>query len=619
MFDDKSKSFLLIFAVCMMVVVGLILFMFPQPRQEEAEVAVDREAGFHEAAAEAGLDFKMGFLTNEQGETFKINLYDHGCGVAVGDFNGDGHDDIYFLNQLGPNALFENRGDGTFARKTDEAGVALADRISNGATFADYDNDGDQDLFVTSTRGGNTLFRNRGNGTFEEVTDQAGLVHIGHSQTAAFFDYDNDGHLDLYVVNTAEWTSSNFDETSKYYIGKGQQGLTAVIDSPKEYNLLYHNNRDGTFTNVTEGSGLKGRGWASDVAIFDYDQDGWVDVFVTSMFGPDQLYRNLGNGTFADVTQDVLGRTSFGAIGSKVFDYNGDGKLDLLIVDMHSDMWMGLDYDHSSLIVAREFETEKFNYFFGLKTEIDSTLLQLENDLEGILDFRHDEVLFGNVLYKNLGDGKFEEVTEEANLETFWPWGVATGDFNNDGHEDVFMAAGMGYPFYYWPNYLMLNQGDGTFVDVADSRGIEPPTDGIYLDEKIQGGFATRSSRCAATADFNGDGRLEIVTNNFNHRPYYYRNSFPQKSYVAFRLTGTVSNRDAIGATITLTVGERKMVRLLQTAGGYLSQSSKVIHFGLDDLKQVDQAEIVWPSGRREVILKPELNKLHQITEPDET
>jgi hypothetical protein len=163
----------------------------------------------------------------------------------------------------------------------------------------------------------------------------------------------------------------------------------------------------------------------------------------------------------------------------------------------------------------------------------------------------------------------------------------------------------------------MLNQGDGTFVDVADACGIEPPAEGIYLDEKIQDRYAVRSSRCAATADFNGDGRLDIVTNNFNHLPYYYRNDFPPKNYIAFHLTGTESNRDAVGASVTLTVGERKIVRLLQTAGGYLSQSSKVLHFGLDDFEQIDQAEIVWPSGQRQVLPNPDLNVLHEITEPE--
>jgi hypothetical protein len=222
------------------------------------------------------------------------------------------------------------------------------------------------------------------------------------------------------------------------------------------------------------------------------------------------------------------------------------------------------------------------------------------------------------MLFRNRGDGRFEETTLQANLETFWPWSVATGDVDNDRDEDVFIAAGMGYPFYYWPNSLMLNQGNGAFVDAADSRGIEPPVEGIYLEEKIQDRFAVRSSRCAATADFDGDGRLDIVTNNFNHRPYYFRNAFPRQNYIAFRLTGTRSNRDAIGARVMLTVGDGRMVRLLTTTGGYLSQSSRVVHFGLGDAQQIDQAEIVWPSGRRQVIPDPELNRRHDVAEPDE-
>src|SRR5262245_15292258 len=161
---------------------------------------------FREIATDVGLTWKMHFLPNEQGEKFKINLYDHGAGLAVGDYDGDGRDDLYFCNQLGANALYRNRGDGTFADVTAAAGVGLADRVAVAATFADYDNDGDQDLFVTSTRGGNVLFRNKGDGSFEDVTKQAGLTHVGHSQTAVFFDYDGDGRLDLFLTNTAGWT-----------------------------------------------------------------------------------------------------------------------------------------------------------------------------------------------------------------------------------------------------------------------------------------------------------------------------------------------------------------------------------------------------------------------------
>src|SRR5205085_9462081 len=141
------------------------------------------------------------------------------------------------------------------------------------------------------------------------------------------------------------------------------------VFSPKEYNVLYHNNGDGTFTDVTEKAGLKGRGWAGDAVAFDYDGDGKTDLFVTSMFGRCQLYRNNGDGTFADVTLDVLGRTPWGGVGAKVFDADNDGRLDLFVVDMHSDMWMGVDYDHKSLDEARKYEKKKFNYYNGPRAE----------------------------------------------------------------------------------------------------------------------------------------------------------------------------------------------------------------------------------------------------------
>jgi len=165
-------------------------------------------SGFQDRAREAGIAFRMHDLPKEQGERFRINLYDHGSGLAVGDYDNDGHEDIYFLDQHGPNALYRNTGDGSFVDVTAQAGVALGDRISVAATFADYDNDGWPDLFVTSTRGGNVLFHNRGDGTFEDVTAKAGLSHVGHSQTPVFFDYDNDGYRDLFLTNTAHWTTT---------------------------------------------------------------------------------------------------------------------------------------------------------------------------------------------------------------------------------------------------------------------------------------------------------------------------------------------------------------------------------------------------------------------------
>ena len=419
----------------------------PKRVDKQEQVQAFSGPGFHERGRQCGLTFHMDFLPSEQGQNFKVNLYDHGCGVAVADFDGDGHDDVYLLNQLGANALFRNKGDGTFEDVTRKAGVGVGDRICVAAAFGDYDNDGYPDLYVTSTRGGNLLFHNNGDGTFTDKTKQAGLVHVGHSQTAAFFDYDNDGYLDLFVTNTAKWTLDTYDASSHFFVGREQ--LSDLTGSPLEYNLLYHNNGDGTFTDVTEKAGLKGRGWGGDVAVFDYNDDGHIDLLVTNMFGASQLYRNNGNGTFTDVTKDILGRTSFGAIGSKAFDFNNDGRLDLLMVDMHSDMWLPNYLDPVN--GTTDNLKKKYSRFMGPHYLRDPRITDEEKKVQDAVHYRYEDVLFGNTLFKRLASGKFEEMSDKANLETWWPWGIAVGDFNNDGYEDVYLPSGMGYPYEYWP------------------------------------------------------------------------------------------------------------------------------------------------------------------------
>jgi hypothetical protein len=571
----------------------------------------DERGGLRDMLPQSGIHFET---RQHLAEQFKLNLYDHGSGVAVADFDGDDRDDVLFLNQFGGNGLYRNRGDGTFEEVTEEAGtVGSADRVCVGAAFADYDNDGDQDLYITSTRGGNVLFENQGGGHYRDVTEKAGVGLVAHSQTPAFFDYDNDGYLDLFVTNTARWTEEDYDEKGRYFPGAGSIWRHVFNPEDREFNVLYRNNRDGTFTDVTRESGLSGKGWSGDVAVFDFDEDGAIDVLVTNMFGRSQLYRNDGRGHFDDVTGDTLKKTSLGAIGAKAFDYNNDGRLDLFVTDMHSDMWIGFDDSH--LVEAGK----KFDSIAGPKSAPDTPQRQIMLKIES--QFREEMwrdlggLLYGNTLFRNEGGGKFTEVSDAAGMETFWPWGITVGDFDNDRYEDVFIPAGMGLPFFYWPNGLMMNGGDGTFSDQAAKLGIEPPARGRLITEDGPTRNAPRSSRCAATADFDGDGRLDLMVNNFSDAPYYYRNQFPQRHYVAFRLQGTKSNRDAVGALVKVYCNGQVLVRQVHCTGGYLSQSSKVLHFGLGDATTIDRVEIRWPSGIQQVLDAPAVDELHKVTE----
>jgi hypothetical protein len=564
---------------------------------------------FVECAEAAGLRFRMNFIPAEQGENFRINLYDHGAGVSVADVDGDGHDDVLLLNQLGANALFRNRGDGTFEDVTAKAGVGLDDRVCVAAAFGDADGDGDQDLYVTTVRAGNAYFENLGGCRFRDATKDAGLELVTESLGAAFFDADGDGDLDLLVTNTARWTLDQLSGRDHYWRGKGS--VPELLASERLFNALYRNDGKGRFADATAEAGLAGKGWGGDVAVFDMDEDGDLDVYVCNMFGPNHLFRNDGKGRFADVTREVLGRTSWGGMGARALDVDGDARLDLLVVDMHSDMWMDSD-------LAAEFVEAKAKYptFLSRFVALGKTTEEADRAFAVLAGIQADEVVFGNTLFRNKGGGAYEEVSDRAGAETFWPWGIAEGDFDGDGSVDAFLPAGMGYPFFYWPSSLLRNRGDGTFEDVARAAGLDPPPGGRESELAFKGKRATRSARAAATLDFDGDGRLDLVVNNFNDRAHLFRNVARPGNWCGLRLVATRTNRGAVGALAKLTAGGRTQVRQVQAAGGYLSQSTNDLHFGLGSATSVDRVEIRWPSGQVQVVERPAAGARTTITEP---
>jgi hypothetical protein len=480
-----------------------------------------------------------------------------GNGVAFLDYDGDGARDLFFANGTtleGPgagtaprSALFRGRGDGTFADVTDKAGVGRSG-WGQGVAIGDYDNDGDPDLYLTYF-GANVLFRNEGDGSFREVTAAAGVAAGGWSTSAAFADYDRDGRLDLYVARYVDFDPATAarpgSQRNCFYRGFpvmcGPRGLSGQRD------LLYHNNGDGTFTDVTARAGDLDRAAYRGLGVVwgDYDNDGWPDLFVANDAHPNLLFHNQRDGTFrevafeAGVAFDDDGRERAG-MGTDFGDYDNDGWLDLVITNFY-------DEPHS--------------------------------------------------LYLNQRDGTFRETTwpsgiGEATLR-YLGWGTGFVDLDNDGGKDLFFVNGHVYPevdrhgldeTYAERNLVLRNQGNGTFASLGRAAG-------EALDRP-------RVGRGAAFGDCDGDGRLDVVIANVNDTPSVLRNVSPGgHGWLAVDLVGRQSNRDGIGARLTAQVGGRRLTHEVHGGASYLSQSDLRAHFGLGAEPSVAELEVRWPSG----------------------
>ena len=530
---------------------------------------------FVDLAERAGLTAK----TEDGGEKSKRYIIETtGSGVAAFDFDNDGWPDIFLVNgsrlegfpkgQEPTSHLYRNNHDGTFTDVTQKAGVGLAG-WGQGVCAGDYDNDGFVDLFVTFW-GHDVLLHNNGNGTFTDVTRKAGLWHddVRWSTGCAFVDYDRDGRLDLFIAHYVDFDPAHTPEpgSSNTCIWKGMAVLCGPRGLKGTRSELYHNNGDGTFTDVSQQSGVaKTDAYYCLTALTgDFDNDGWPDIFVACDSTPNLLFHNNHNGTFtetaveAGVAYNDSGHEQAG-MGADAIDYDGDGWLDIV----------------------------KTNFSDDTAT-----------------------------LYHNNHDGTFTDVTASAGLarnSQYLGWGTLFVDVDNDGWPDIFMANGHIYPeldskglntTFREPKLLYWNQGNGKFLDVSREAGA-----GITIPFNSHG---------VAGANFDNDGVRGIVVNNSHDRPSLLKNLGDHGNWLLLKLEGTKSNRDAIGARVTVRTGAAGSSHLqtqeVRSGGGYISQSDFRLHFGLGHAAKAD-VEIRWPSGLTQRLENVSVNHIVRIRE----
>jgi enediyne biosynthesis protein E4 len=605
----------------------------PQVRYPDPDIGIDSLSARAKAQEQTASEFKVFYQFHftdklkESGITFVHHVvddaaidykpvhYDHGNGIAVADVDNDGLYDIYFVNQVGGNELWKNLGGGKFKNITKEAGVGLPGRISVAASFADIDNDGAQDLFVTTVLGGNALFKNDGHGHFQDITKAAGLDLVSHSSGAVFLDYNNDGLLDLLVCNVGKYTSEEKGAQGQY-VGLPDAFAGHLHPQRFEFPVLYENQGHDRFKDVTAQVGLRPTGWCGDAAFADLNHTGFPSVFILNMQGHDHYFENVGGKKFVDKTEQYFPRTPWGAMGVKFFDFDNDGRMDLLVTDMHSDMSEAVDPD---------------------REKMKSTMRWADSFLQAS---SHSDYIWGNAFYHNLGD-RFEEISDRLGLENYWPWGVSVGDLNADGWDDVFITSGMSFPFRYGINSMLLNNRGEKFLDAEFMLGIEPRKD-IYapwfeidcsqkglteLNKKVCAGhqakinvMSPRSSRSSVMFDLDNDGDLDIVTSDFNSAPQVLVSDLAQKKEIHWLkvvLVGTHSNRNGLGATVRVHAGGQIYTKYNDGKSGYLSQSVLPLYFGLGDATKMDGVEVDWPSGKKQVVSSQlQENATLQIVEP---
>ena len=576
---------------------------------------------FSDRSAGSGITFDNPFV-DDAGIEHKRDHYDHGTGVSAADVDGDGKTDVYFVAQLGSSRLYRNLGGGRFEDVTEAAGLTMVDAIAVAASFADIDNDGDPDLFLTTVRHGNRLFENQGLGRFKDITDVAGVGYVGHSSGAVFFDYNRDGRLDLFVSNVGRYTTDQKGRGG-YYIGLQDAFSGHLFPDRAEASILYRNLGGNRFRDVSKSTGLVDLSWSGDAAPIDANADGWIDLYVLSMQGANHLWLNEGGKRFRDATGEFFPATPWGAMGVKLFDYDGDARLDLFVTDMHSDMHTNVPPGDMA----------------GESRKADTAAMQPRFFPDG-----KGGSIFGNALFANRG-GAYEEVSGAAGVENYWPWGPSVDDLNADGWDDIFIASSMNFPYRYQPNSLLLNEAGRGFFPAEFLLGVEPRPAGettkVWFTLDCKGSdsnhiycigcarpdgareptcgpinatghrqvIGTLGTRSAVIFDLDGDGDLDLVTQEFGSEPRVLISHLAEKRAVHWlevKLEGTKSNRQGLGAIVTVVLpGGRRLVKVMDGRAGYLAQSALPLYFGLGDAAQAERIEIEWPSGTKNVVAGP--------------